>query len=60
MHVWLLLFAYDLALTSESEVGLEQQLNTLQQFCVEHGLIMKVKKTRVMMFNFADPYQEFE
>jgi hypothetical protein len=59
MHVWLLLFAYDLALTSESEVGLEQQLNALQQFCVEHGLIMKVKKTKVMVFNSADPYQEF-
>jgi hypothetical protein len=29
VHVWLLLFADDLALTSESEVGLQQQLDTL-------------------------------
>ncbi len=29
MHVWLLLYADDLALTSELEVGLQQQLNAL-------------------------------
>ncbi len=36
VHVWLLLFGDDLVLTSESEVGLQQQLDTLQQFCAEH------------------------
>jgi hypothetical protein len=30
MHVWLLLFADDFVLTSKSEVGLQQQLDTLQ------------------------------
>jgi hypothetical protein len=30
VHVWLLLFTNDLALTSELEVGLRQQLNVLQ------------------------------
>jgi hypothetical protein len=30
VHVWLLLFANDLVLISESEVGLQQQLDTLQ------------------------------
>jgi hypothetical protein len=29
VHVWLLLFADNLALTSESEVGLQQQLDAL-------------------------------
>jgi hypothetical protein len=29
VHVWLLLFADDLALTLESEVGLQQQLDVL-------------------------------
>jgi hypothetical protein len=29
VHVWLLLFAYDLALTSKLKVGLQQQLNAL-------------------------------
>jgi hypothetical protein len=30
VHVWLLLFANDFALTLESEVGLQQQLDALQ------------------------------
>jgi len=30
VHVWLLLFVDDLALTSELEVGLQQQLDALQ------------------------------
>jgi hypothetical protein len=37
VHVWLLLFADDLVLISESEVGLQQQLDTLQQFYSERG-----------------------
>jgi len=59
VHIWLLLFADDLALTSKSEVGIQQQLDTLQQFCVERGLTMNVKKTKVMVFNFVDPCQKF-
>jgi len=59
VHVWLLLFADDLALTLESEVGLQQQLDALQQFCVERRLTMNMKKTKVMVFNFVDPCQKF-
>jgi hypothetical protein len=59
MHVWLLLFVDDLVLTSESEVGLQQQLDTFQQFCAERGLIVNVEKTKAMVFNFVDPCQEF-
>jgi hypothetical protein len=59
VHVWLLLFADDLALTSKSEVGLQQQLDALQQFYVECGLTVNVKKTKVMVFNFVDPCQKF-
>jgi hypothetical protein len=59
LHVWLLLFANDGSLMSESEVGSQQQLDTLQQFCVECGLMVNVKKTKVMVFNFVDPCQEF-
>jgi hypothetical protein len=59
VHVCLLLFADDLILTSESEVGLQQQLDTLQQFCNERGLIVNVEKTKVMVFNYVDPCQEF-
>jgi hypothetical protein len=59
VHVWLLFFVDDLVLMSESEVGLQQQLNTFLQFYVEHGFTMNVKKTEVMVFNFANPCQEF-
>jgi len=55
VHVWLLFFVVDLALTSELEVGLQQQLNAFQQFCVERGFTMNVKKTKVMVFNSVDP-----
>jgi len=59
MHIWLLLFANDLAMTSKSKVGLQKQLDALQQFYVEHGLTVNLKKTKVMVFNSADPCQEF-
>ncbi len=59
LHVWLLPFVDDFILMSESEMGLQQQLNMLQQFCVERGLTMNVKKTKVMVFNSANPCQEF-
>jgi hypothetical protein len=59
VHVWLLLFANDLVLTSESEVGLQQQLDALQQLCAERGLIVNVEKTKAMVFNSIDPCQEF-
>jgi hypothetical protein len=59
MHIWLLLFANNLVLTLKSEVGLQQQLDTLQQFCVDRGLIVNVEKTKAMVFNSVDPCQEF-
>jgi hypothetical protein len=59
MHVWLLFFVDDLVLISESEVGLQQQLDTLQQLCNECELIMNVAKTKAMVFNSVDPCQEF-
>jgi hypothetical protein len=46
VHVWLLFFADDLVLTSELEVGLQQQLDALQQFCVERGLTVTWKKQK--------------
>jgi hypothetical protein len=50
-HVWLLLFADDLTLMSETEVGLQQQLDVLQKFCDERGLVVNVAKTKVLVFN---------
>ncbi len=40
-------------------MGLQQQLNALQQLCAERGLTMNVKKTKVMVFNYVDPCQKF-
>ncbi len=59
MHVWLLLFADDLALMLESKVGLQQQSDAFQQFYVERGLTVNMKKTKVMVFNSVDPCQKF-
>ncbi len=59
VHIWLLLFANDFALASDSKVGLQQQLNTFQQLCVERGPIVNVEKTKVMVFNSIDPSQNF-
>jgi hypothetical protein len=59
VHVWLLLFINNLVLTSESKVGLQQQLDTLQQFCNERGLIVNVENTKAMVFNSVDPCQKF-
>jgi hypothetical protein len=59
VHIWFLFFVDDLVLTSKSEVGLKQQLDTLQQLCAERVLIVNMKKTKVMVFNFVDPCQEF-
>jgi hypothetical protein len=58
LHIWLLFFANDLILMLELEVGLQQQLDTLQQFSIECGLTMNVKKTKIMVFNFIDMGQE--
>jgi hypothetical protein len=30
-----------------------------QQFCAELGFTMNMKKTKVMVFNYVDPCQEF-
>ncbi len=40
-------------------MGLQQQLDALQQFYVERGFTVNVKKTKVMVFNFVDPCQKF-
>jgi hypothetical protein len=55
VHVWLLLFADDLALTPELEVRLQQQLDALQQFCAKREFTVNVKKTKVMVFNSTNP-----
>jgi hypothetical protein len=59
LRVWLLLFADDLALISETEAGLQRQLDMLQNFCTERGLTVNVSKTKVLVFNTQAPCREF-
>jgi len=59
LHVWLLFFTNDLALMSKSKVGLQQQLEIIQQFYDKLGFRVNVKETKVMVFNSIDPCQEF-
>jgi hypothetical protein len=44
---------------SKLEVWLQQQLNMLQQLCVECGFMVNLKKTKVMVLNSTNPCQEF-
>jgi hypothetical protein len=46
VHVWLLLFADDLVLMSESKVGLQHQLDAFQQFYVKRGLTVNVEENK--------------
>lgn len=49
-EVFLLLFADDIALMSESVVGLQKQIRILENFCKEYKMIVNVGKTKVMVF----------
>ena len=46
----ILLFADDVALMSDTVVGLQNQLNLLHGFCEETGLTVKTNKTKIMVF----------
>ena len=48
--VYLLLFADDIALVSDTMVGLQNQLNNLKRASDDVGLEVKKKPTKVMFF----------
>jgi len=48
--IWLLLFADDLVLMSETVAGLQNQLDALEIFCRDRGLTVNVAKTKVLTF----------
>jgi len=48
--VKLLLYAYDLALMSETPQGLQKQIDAMSEFCVERQLVINVSKTKVVVF----------
>ena len=43
-----LVFADDAALTSHTEIGLQQLVNTFSEACKEFGLMISLKKTNIM------------
>ena len=49
--ILLLLFADDLVLVSQTECGLQSQLNALHAFCENKGLTVNLAKTKAVVFN---------
>ena len=45
IEIFMLLFADDVALASDTISGLQQQLNYLHEFCIEYKLEVNVQKT---------------
>ena len=49
-EILLLMFADDLALISDSVVGLQKLLNILYRFCSDRGMIINNVKTMIVVF----------
>ena len=49
-EILLLMFADDLALISDSVVGLQKLLNILYRFCSDRGMIINIVKTIIVVF----------
>ena len=49
-EILLLMFADDLALISDSVVGLQKLLNILYRFCSDRGMIINIVKTMIVVF----------
>ena len=50
VEVFLLMFADDIALISDTVVGLQRQLNILFLFCEKSKLIVNIDKTKILVF----------
>ena len=50
IQVLILLFADDIALISDTIVGLQKQLNLLFKYCLDSKLVVNISKTKVMVF----------
>ena len=49
-EILLLMFADDVALLADTVLGLQRQLDSLQQFCTRTGLHVNPQKTKIMVF----------
>jgi len=50
LEIFMLLFADDVALASDTIFGLQQQLHYLHEFCIEYKLEVNVQKTKIVVF----------
>ena len=50
MELFLLLFADDIALISDTKSGLQRQLSLLSPFCKEYKITVHIGKTKVVVF----------
>jgi len=60
MQISLLMFADDLALISDTIVGLQNQLNILSNFCNDYKLKVNEDKTKVVVFKNGGALSRFE
>ena len=50
VEIFLLMFADDIALLSDTVIGLQKQLNVLQTFCSNNKLSVNIEKTKILCF----------
>ena len=53
IQVLILLFADDIALISDTIVGLQRQLQLLKDYCLESKLVVNIVKTKVLVFKMG-------
>ncbi len=51
VRLFVLLYADDTILFSETKKGLQQSLDVFKKYCIDWKLEVNVKKTKVMIFN---------
>ena len=53
IQVLILLFADDIALISDTIVGLQRQLQLLKDYCLESKLVVNIIKTKIALFKMG-------
>jgi len=49
-EIFMLMFADDIGLVSDTVVGLQKQLNLLHKFCVDFKMLVNLDKTKIVVF----------
>ena len=59
-EIFMLMFADDIALISDTTGGLQKELNILYNFCEKSKLVVNVGKTKIMVFKRGGALSRFE